>query len=97
MMRKVRESIARSAKPRFGEFFAGIGLVRMGLERAGWEIAFANDLAPDKREMYNAHFGDADQHFELGDIHNIDGSALPAMDLATASFPCTDLSLAGGK
>ncbi|MCA9307460.1 MAG: DNA (cytosine-5-)-methyltransferase [Phycisphaerales bacterium] len=96
-MRNERSSVARSAKPKFGEFFAGIGLVRMGLEEAGWEIAFANDIAPDKREMYDAHFRDADQHFVLDDIHNIDGSKLPAMDLATASFPCTDLSLAGGR
>jgi len=32
----------------FAEFFAGIGLVRMGLERAGWCIAFANDIDADK-------------------------------------------------
>jgi DNA (cytosine-5)-methyltransferase 1 len=28
----------------FGEFFAGIGLMRIGLERAGWRVAFANDI-----------------------------------------------------
>lgn len=28
----------------FAEFFAGIGLMRMGLERAGWRIVFANDI-----------------------------------------------------
>jgi site-specific DNA-cytosine methylase len=27
----------------FAEFFAGIGLMRIGLERGGWRIAFAND------------------------------------------------------
>lgn len=26
------------------EFFAGIGLMRMGLERAGWDIAWANGM-----------------------------------------------------
>ena len=31
------------AKKNFAEFFAGIGLLRMGLERAGWQIAFANE------------------------------------------------------
>ena len=26
------------------EFFAGIGLMRIGLENAGWRIALANDI-----------------------------------------------------
>ena len=85
------------AGPRFAEFFAGIGLVRLGLENAGWQLAYANDIDPDKRAMYDAHFGDADEHFELGDVHEIHGDRIPEIDLATASFPCTDLSLAGGR
>lgn len=84
-------------KPRFAEFFAGIGLVRMGLEVAGWSLAYANDLDAAKRAMYDDHFGDADDHFELRDVHTVDGADLPAVDLATASFPCTDLSLAGAR
>jgi site-specific DNA-cytosine methylase len=40
------------------EFFAGIGLMRIGLENAGWRIAFANDIDHDKWEMYKDHFGD---------------------------------------
>lgn len=83
--------------PRFAEFFAGIGLVRMGLEAQGWKLAYANDINPDKRVMYEAHFGDADEHFDLADVHSIDGSSLPDIELATASFPCTDLSLAGAR
>jgi hypothetical protein len=34
------------------EFFAGIGLVRLALERQGWQVVFANDIDPDKAEMY---------------------------------------------
>lgn len=81
----------------FLEFFAGIGLMRLGLERAGWRIAYANDIEADKRDMYNTHFGDADQHFHLGDVHKIDAATLPTATLATASFPCNDLSLAGAR
>ena len=81
----------------FLEFFAGIGLVRMGLEAAGWRSVWANDIDQQKRDMYDTHFGDADTHFELGDIHWLDAGAIPDADLATASFPCTDLSLAGGR
>ncbi len=85
------------ASRQFLEFFAGIGLVRVGLERSGWSIAYANDIDPDKRDMYDAHFGDANQHYEVGDIHALDVDAIPDAQLATASFPCTDLSLAGGR
>lgn len=83
--------------PRFAEFFAGIGLVRMGLERAGWRVAYANDIDPKKYAQYQAHFRDADEHFQLSDIHEVDADRIPDVQLATASFPCTDLSVAGGR
>ena len=35
----------------FAEFFAGIGLMRLGLEKAGWEIAFANDIDTTKEDI----------------------------------------------
>ncbi|CAG1010977.1 DNA (cytosine-5)-methyltransferase 1 [Phycisphaerales bacterium] len=69
----------------------------MGLEAAGWSVAYANDIDPVKRDQYDHHFGDTGDHFELGDVHNIDPASVPAVQLATASFPCTDLSVAGGR
>jgi DNA (cytosine-5)-methyltransferase 1 len=81
----------------FAEFFAGIGLMRIALEREGWRIAFANDIDADKEEMYRANFPDAEEHFLLGDIHQIQPSEIPSVTLATASFPCNDLSLAGAR
>ncbi len=80
----------------FAEFFAGIGLVRMGLEREGWTKRFANDIDPQKYRMYSDQFG-ADSDFVLADIRSIKGRDIPAVAVATASFPCTDLSLAGGR
>ena len=44
--------------------------MRMGLEKEGWSVAFANDIAPDKYEMYSEHFQDAPSHFLLEDIQN---------------------------
>ncbi len=79
----------------FAEFFAGIGLVRAGLERAGWTISFANDIDPTKRKQYLHHFSESHNHFLLDDIHNLQPEQIPTVDLATASFPCTDLSVAG--
>src|SRR3954469_23661368 len=80
----------------FAEFFAGIGLMRIGLERAGWRIAFANDIDRDKWRMYREHFGDTGE-FVVGDIHKLDSAKVPSVGLATASFPCNDLSLAGAR
>jgi len=77
------------------EFFAGIGLVRLGLENKGWKVKVANDIAPDKFEMYEQNFPDAARHYLVEDIHNLTGDDLPTVTLATASFPCNDLSLAG--
>jgi DNA (cytosine-5)-methyltransferase 1 len=79
------------------EFFAGIGLMRLGLERAGWETVWANDIDQDKMEIYRGHFAHASEHFVLGDVHKIDSTDLPDVTLATASFPCNDLSLAGAR
>ena len=77
------------------EFFAGIGLVRLGLDAADWRTVYANDIDAKKRALYQLNFGDDD--FHLGDIHEITPDDAPTVALATASFPCTDLSLAGGR
>lgn len=88
-----------AARPRALEFFAGIGLARMGLEKAGFQIAWANDYEPDKKAMYDAQFGETEAHqFALGDVAAVKADALPRdASLAWASSPCTDLSLAGGR
>jgi DNA (cytosine-5)-methyltransferase 1 len=78
------------------EFFAGIGLMRIGLENAGWRIALANDIDHDKWQMYKDHFGDTGE-FLVDDIHNLKTPQIPTVSLATASFPCNDLSLAGAR
>jgi DNA (cytosine-5)-methyltransferase 1 len=89
--------LAPSTEKSFAEFFAGIGLMRLGLENQGWTISYANDIDPEKHEMYRAHFHDEDRHFHLGDVHFINTESVPTVALATASFPCNDLSLAGAR
>jgi DNA (cytosine-5)-methyltransferase 1 len=97
-MNHVRSLPPLSRAPlRAAEFFAGIGLVRAGLEPAGFEIVWANDFEPAKKEMYEGNFG-TDHDFALGDVAEVNSSHLPEdLDLAWASFPCTDLSLAGDR
>lgn len=89
--------LALQSQRTFAEFFAGIGLMRMGLERQGWSTAFANDIDRQKYEMYKGQFRNAANHFLLEDIHKVRAECIPTVTLATASFPCNDLSLAGAR
>lgn len=77
----------------FLEFFAGIGLVRVGMEKKGWRCLFANDNDPEKVRIYRKNFG-----FDCmkdSDIQKLKLEDVPSAILATASFPCQDLSEAG--
>ncbi len=92
---------ARPPAPTLGktvaEFFSGIGLMRLGLDQAGWTTVFANDIEEEKAEMYRHHFHASNKELVVDDIHNIGANEVPNVTLATASFPCNDLSLAGGR
>lgn len=79
------------------EFFAGVGLVREGLSLDDWECLWANDYSQDKKDIYIQNFGD--EHFVLADIWDVveDSDNLPEAFMYTASFPCTDLSVAGNR
>lgn len=97
MGRTPHNGLDRPDTKTFAEFFAGIGLVHLGLQPGGWQCLYANDLEPKKQVMYQAQFGSA-LYYHLEDIWNTDAimahmTARPF--LATASFPCVDLSLAG--
>lgn len=83
----------------FCEFFAGIGLVDEALRRSGWKCGYANDIDAKKRQMYEGHYGPS-PHYHEGDVWQVDEvlSRIPGRPfLATASFPCTDMSLAGKR
>ena len=74
-----------------------MGLVRRALEsgpEAGrFETVFANDLDPAKCRLYRAWFGGSE--LVEGDVGALGARDVPPAELWTASFPCTDLSLAG--
>ncbi len=80
----------------FLEFFAGGGMARLGLA-AGWRCLFANDVDAKKCASYRANFGG--EHLIEADIASLTRRSLPERraDLAWASFPCQDLSLAGAR
>lgn len=77
----------------FYEFFAGGGMARAGLGE-GWECLFSNDFDKKKGETYLENWGD--DVFHCGDVGEVKLAQLKGRaDLAWASFPCQDLSLAG--
>jgi DNA (cytosine-5)-methyltransferase 1 len=68
-------------------------MARAGLGSA-WQCLFANDFDHKKAAAYAANWGAED--LLIGDVAGISTSQLPGVaDLAWASFPCQDLSLAG--
>ena len=81
--------------PSVAEFFAGIGMFRLGMEAAGCRVTWANDISPMKRAVYEANFGGGE--FHLRDIRDVNGHEVPTVDIAAASFPCIDVSLAGKR
>jgi DNA (cytosine-5)-methyltransferase 1 len=92
---RLRAGTAKCGAPAltFYEFFAGGGMARLGLGPA-WRCLFANDFDAKKAAAYRANFGG--EALVVGDIAKVATAALEGeADLAWASFPCQDLSLAG--
>lgn len=72
-------------------------MARLGLGD-GWSCLYANDFDPVKAAAYRANFADADDHFHQGDVWKVKATDLPGQaDLAWASSPCQDFSLAGAR
>lgn len=86
-------------RPTAWEFFAGGGLAGMGLSGAGpdgFDVTFANDIDAAKARAFCANHPDV--AFRQGDVWTLELEDLPAPpDLAWASSPCQDVSLAGAR
>lgn len=79
---------------KYYDFFAGGGMAGCGLG-SSWTCLFANDIDERKAEVYRANHASA-RVLHLGDVNDVRPIQLPDhADLAWASFPCQDLSLAG--
>ena len=79
--------------PKFSEFFAGGGMARAGLG-SEWDCVFANEWDSKKAQAYRANWESSG--LVVDDVAKLDAQQLPGVaDLAWASFPCQDLSLAG--
>jgi DNA (cytosine-5)-methyltransferase 1 len=91
-------NLGRPRERTFLEFFAGIGLTHLGLLPHGWRCVYANDIEAKKERMYRACFAEAD-YYHVEDVWKtkriVERIPAEVADLASASFPCIDLSLAG--
>lgn len=77
------------------DFFAGVGLAELGLVPP-WVCVWANDIDPKKKSIYDANFDG--ERYLLKSVEAVELADLPApVDMAWASFPCQDLSLAGWR
>lgn len=83
------------ARFRFYDFFAGAGMVELGLQ-ADWDCVWANDIDPRKSAVHAANLDHS--MYLTEDVAKVRASDLPSpVDMAWASFPCQDLSLAGWR
>lgn len=78
-------------KIKFIDLFAGIGGIRMGFEKNGFECVYSNEIDDHACEMYEANFGVNPK----GDITKLNPTSLPDFDLLVGGFPCQSFSICG--
>lgn len=77
-----------------GSLFDGIAGFPLAAERQGIKTVWISEIEANCIEIAKRHFPDAEN---LGDITEIDGGSIPAVDIISFGSPCQDLSVAGGQ
>jgi DNA (cytosine-5)-methyltransferase 1 len=75
-----------------GSTFTGVGGADLGLEWAGFSIAWQCELDPWKRQVLAAHWPTVPIYDDITTLHDP-----PPVDLLVGGFPCQDLSVAGKR
>jgi len=75
-----------------GSTFTGVGGADLGLERAGFSVAWQCELDAWKRTVLAAHWPDVPVYDDITTLHDP-----PPVDLLIGGFPCQDLSVAGKR
>lgn len=75
------------------DLFAGIGGVRQGFEKAGFETVYANDFDKNCKTTYDLNFETT--KLDHDDVWNVINKKLPKFDVLLGGFPCQAFSIAG--
>jgi|TARA_B110000967_G_scaffold170562_1_gene180595 DNA (cytosine-5)-methyltransferase 1 len=77
-----------------GGLFSGVGGIELGFQKAGFKIAWANEIDKDACVTYSKNFK---HNLYQEDIHKLKGKNLESVDVLTGGFPCQAFSLAGKR
>jgi DNA (cytosine-5)-methyltransferase 1 len=75
------------------DLFAGIGGIRLGFEKAGFETVFGNDYDAFCKATYDLNFKTCP--LTVVDISKIKSKELPDFNILLGGFPCQPFSIAG--
>ena len=75
------------------DLFAGVGGIRIGFEKAGFETVFANDFEPNCKYTYDLNFSSVPLLVE--DLNKVNPKSIPDFDILLGGFPCQPFSIAG--
>lgn len=84
-------------KTDFLDFFAGIGLFRLGLEQAGWTCRGHCEIDTYAEKSYKAMHDVKESEWFEKDITKVNSKNLPDVTLWVGGFPCQDCSIAGNR
>jgi DNA (cytosine-5)-methyltransferase 1 len=80
-------------RPTVISLFSGCGGLDLGFHDAGFEVVYANDIAPSVKATYEHNIGPID----IRDICDVDKTNLPECDVILAGVPCQPFSNAGNR
>lgn len=75
-----------------GSLFDGIGGFPLAAQSCGIEPLWASEIEPSCIEITRRHFPNM---IHLGSVTDINGAAIPPVDIISFGSPCQDLSIAG--
>lgn len=77
------------------DLFAGVGGIRLGFERAGFDTVFSNDYEPACKPTFDLNHNGV--KLTIADIIKYPIKDIPDFDILLGGFPCQPFSIAGHR